>query len=119
MTEGTKMIDREVRAAIRQPILLSFDLANEEERLICGLMPHALRLLGADTQDMRRCNFADGECVRVLARTVGTDRYSVIDFTFKPIGVGMWEFANYNEAFAVYHQTADAVTGIKRHLWAS
>jgi hypothetical protein len=116
MAEATKMNDREVRAAIRKPILFSFDLANEEERLICGLIPLVLNLLGVESQQMKRCLFDDGECVRVLTRCNASNRYGVVDFTFKPVGVAMWEWADYKTAFAVYHQVTAVLSGIKRTL---
>lgn len=97
-------------------VIVQFDLHREPERLICQLMPQVLTLLAVDSQDMKRCADPAGDFVRVMARSKRENRYSVVDFTFNPVGFGLWEFDSYNAAIAAYHQVTEAVTGIHRGL---
>ena len=106
---------QEKRAAGRV-VLADLDLTNEEQRLLCDLIPLVLKLLDVDAQQIKRCSFNDGECVRALTHSKASNRYGVVDFTFKPVGVAMWEWAEYKTAFAVYHQVTAVLSGIKRTL---
>lgn len=99
------------RIAAASPVAV-LDLSRPEERVICAIMSPTLSVLGFAVQSMTRCRFAGGDCVRVIGYRQETGGYGVIDFSFSPISVGVWDCVDYKHAFAVSRQTEGAIVGL-------